>query len=98
LKLIFARKLLRALRQDVMKATFQAFALLALPFGVIARAQQNYVLARHVSRAAGRREHLALHAGFYLPRDGHEKVVPLGARPRLALLVEVFLAVDPFSD
>src|SRR2546425_883708 len=78
-----------------MQPAFEPLALLALPLGVIARAQEDYVLARHVSRAARRSEHLAFHASFYLAGDGDEKIIPLGARPRLALLVEVLLTVDP---
>src|SRR5207302_4043514 len=80
LKFVLACKLAGPFGKDVMKPTFKSFSLFTLPLGVIARTHEQYVLARHVSRAAGRREHLTLHRRFNLARDRDKKIVPLRTR------------------
>ena len=101
LQLHRAGQLARALRQNVKESLLQAAALVALPFLVVVAAEIDDVFARNVGRTAGRREHLALHAGFDFARDLDEKFFP--DAPRARVLVGLFqkivggLAVNPAS-
>src|SRR5437868_4260136 len=80
------------------QAALQALALFALPVGIVGGAEKDDVFARHISRPAWRREHLAPHDLFDLARHRNQKVIPLRARARLALLVKVFLTINPFAQ
>ena len=84
------------------QSLLQAAALVALPIPVVVVAEIDDIFARNVGWTAGRREHLALHAGFNFARDLYQKLFP--DAPRLSMLVSLFqnvvgcLAVDPASN
>src|SRR5262245_43197645 len=81
----------------MVEAALKPFAFLSLPVSVVRRAQEYDVLARDVGRTAGRCKHLLLHGVLDLASYRHHEILPLRARPRLALIVQVFLAVNPLS-
>ena len=95
-------QLTRAFGQDVKESLFKPAPLLALPILIICGAQLDDVFGRNVGRAAGRREHLALHHVLDLARDLDEKLFPHAPRPRLLVnnreRVFFHLAVNPFAD
>ena len=84
------------------KPLLEAASLIALPLFVVVVAEVDDILARNVSRATGRGEHLALHARLDLARNLYEKLFPHATR--FSVLVRFFqdivgtLTVDPTSD
>src|SRR5262249_31390647 len=96
LKLIRACQLHGPLGEHVPQTAFEAFSFFALPLRVVVGMQKHDVLSGHVGGTARWSEHLALHAGFNLARDRYKKIVPLGPRLWLTLLIQVLFTVDPF--
>ena len=84
------------------QSLLQAAALIALPIPVVVVAEIDNIFARNVGWTTGRREHLALHAGFDFTRDLYQKFFPHAAR--LCVVFGFFkyvvggFTVDPTSN